>query len=165
MNFWGIDPGYARLGYGVISLHGVELTYCTHGAIETEAGVSTTERLLFLERALNKLLRKYPPEAFVVEQVFIRQNLTSGVKLAEARGVVLLTIARTQKPIYEITPTALKKLLTGNGQATKKQMQVFIKKVLRLQEIPKPDDAADALALALAAYFHSQKQERVFIYP
>ncbi|MCS6984721.1 MAG: crossover junction endodeoxyribonuclease RuvC [Leptospiraceae bacterium] len=151
MNFWGIDPGYARLGYGIVALDGQRLVYRTHGVLETPAAQNPSQRLLYLEKELKKLLRRFPPKASLIEDIFVRKNITSGIRVAEARGVVLLTLARVGSAIYEATPTAVKKTLTGDGQATKDVVQRMIKKLLALSEIPQPDDAADALACALLA--------------
>ncbi len=156
---WGLDPGYARLGFGIVSLKAGKFSYLTHGVIETPADCATGERLLVLESQLKKQIKKHPPEICMIEEVFFRKNLTTGVRLLQARGVILLTMARVGCKIYETSPTALKKMLTGHGSAEKKQMQQMSAHLLGLKTIPEPDDAADALALAIAGALRERTEQ------
>ncbi len=156
--FLGLDPGYARLGYGVIAASGTALQYVTHGVIETSPEQKDGERLVTLDASLTELLSLYPIEGATIEQIFLKKNLTTGIKVSQARGVVLLGLARKKINCSEVSPTALKKMLTGSGTAGKKQMQEMIRRMLKLDSIPSPDDAADALALAIAAFLAGKRR-------
>lgn len=145
----GIDPGYGIIGYGVISsVKGVP-SPIGHGVITTEAGMSLPDRLSVIYRDMNQLLDHFKPHAAAVEQLFYQHNQTTVIQVAEARGVILLALQEHGVEIFEYTPLQVKMALTGYGQATKKQMMEMTRLRLRLPEVPKPDDAADALALAL----------------
>lgn len=145
----GIDPGYGIVGYGVISsVKGVP-SPIGHGVITTESGMPLPERLSVIYRDMNQLLDHFKPHAAAVEQLFYQHNQTTVIQVAEARGVILLALREHGVAIYEYTPLQVKMALTGYGQATKKQMMEMTRLRLRLPEVPKPDDAADALALAL----------------
>lgn len=145
----GIDPGYGIVGYGVISsVKGVP-SPIGHGVITTEARMPLPERLSVIYRDMNQLLDHFKPHAAAVEQLFYQHNQTTVIQVAEARGVILLALQEHGVAIYEYTPLQVKMALTGYGQATKKQMMEMTRLRLRLPEVPKPDDAADALALAL----------------
>ncbi len=145
----GIDPGYGIVGYGVISsVKGVP-SPIGHGVITTEAGMSLPDRLSVIYRDMNQLLDHFKPHAAAVEQLFYQHNQTTVIQVAEARGVILLALQEHGVEIFEYTPLQVKMALTGYGQATKKQMMEMTRLRLRLPEVPKPDDAADALALAL----------------
>lgn len=145
----GIDPGYGIVGYGVISsVKGVP-SPIGHGVITTEAGLSLPDRLSVIYRDMNQLLDHFKPHAAAVEQLFYQHNQTTVIQVAEARGVILLALQKHGVEIFEYTPLQVKMALTGYGQATKKQMMEMTRLRLRLPEVPKPDDAADALALAL----------------
>ncbi len=145
----GIDPGYGIIGYGVISsMKGVP-SPIGHGVITTEAGMSLPDRLSVIYRDMNQLLDHFKPHAAAVEQLFYQHNQTTVIQVAEARGVILLALREHGVEIFEYTPLQVKMALTGYGQATKKQMMEMTRLRLRLPEVPKPDDAADALALAL----------------
>ena len=156
MIFLGLDPGYARLGFGIVELNGTNLKHIEHGTFETDSGLQFPERLLQLEERIQKILARYDFSYCALEQVFFRKNLTTGVLLIQARGVVILTLARAKIQFSEVSPTSLKKALTGSGVAGKPQMQSMTARLLSLSAIPKPDDAADALALAVCAAFQSR---------
>lgn len=156
MIFLGLDPGYARLGYGVIRASGTRLQVLDYGVIETSPEDKDEMRLLDIEKQLLALTTKYSIQAAALEEVFFRKNLTTGIKLIQARGVILLTLARYNIDILQVTPTAVKKMITGYGKAGKQSVQQMTQKVLKLKTIPEPDDAADALALALSAYLQNR---------
>ena len=156
MYFLGLDTGYARLGYGLIFSEKREshLQIKDYGIVETSTELSDSERLLELEAKLVEILNNYPVSSCALEEVFFRKNLSTGVKLIQARGVILLTLARKKIPVLNVSPTRVKKMLTGYGSADKRQVQNMVKKLLELSEIPKPDDAADALALSLCSWLN-----------
>jgi len=145
----GIDPGLARLGYGVIRLdRGVASPVC-YGCLETHAKTSRGERLVEIHTGLVSLFNRYPPSALAMEKLFFSKNVTSAMAVSEVRGIVLLTAEQHSVPVTEYTPNQVKQAITGSGRADKIQMQTMIARLLHLDEIPKPDDAADALSIAL----------------
>ncbi len=145
----GIDPGYAITGYGIIRKTGNKLSAVDYGVIETKAGTDFPLRLLSINEKIRYLLEMYKPDYMSVEELFISANRTTAVGTAQARGVVLLEAARANIPVYEFTPGQVKLAVTGYGKAEKKQVQAMVKTLLGLKEIPKPDDAADGLAMAI----------------
>lgn len=149
----GIDPGYATIGYGVISKEGMDLTAIDYGVIQTPKEESIPVRLAMLDDALTAIIAKYNPDVISVEELFFNTNITTGIKVAQARGVILLCAIKKCGKLYEYTPLQIKQALTGNGRAEKFQVQYMVKSLLKLSKIPKPDDAADALA---AAVCHAQ---------
>jgi len=153
--FLGIDPGYARLGVGIVKTNkNNNLDYIFSDIIETPANERDSLRLLIIEQELTKLLNKYSIEFCAIESVFIKKNMTTTSLLLESRGVILLTLEKFNIRYHETSPTALKKLITGYGKSEKYQMQTMIKKILKLEFIPKPDDAADAISLAISAWLN-----------
>ncbi|MDO8521387.1 MAG: crossover junction endodeoxyribonuclease RuvC [bacterium] len=146
----GIDPGIARMGFGVIEEVKLKARAIDYGCIETTKDTPHAERLCILHGALTKLIQKYKPERVAVEQLFFSKNVKTALQVGEARGVIMLTCAMEKVPVVEISPKEVKVALTGYGQADKPQMQKMIQLILGLKELPKPDDAADALAIALA---------------
>ncbi|MDR3216588.1 MAG: crossover junction endodeoxyribonuclease RuvC [Clostridiaceae bacterium] len=145
----GIDPGLATIGYGVIKSEKGQFTAIDCGIISTPAKMSVPERLSLIEKGILSVTEKYSPDAAAVEELFFTKNITTGITVAEARGVILLTLLKSCKQLYEYTPNEIKKAVTGYGSADKFQVQQMTTALLRLAEIPKPDDAADALAIAL----------------
>lgn len=152
----GIDPGTATTGFGVIcQTTGSKFSCLSYGCIETPKGMGAGDRLLMLERDLRLLLKKWKPRAVAVEKLFFLKNLKTAMPVSEARGVILLSAARHNIPVVEFTPLQIKSVISGYGKADKKQVQRMVQQILRLQELPKPDDAADALGAALACGFLS----------
>ena len=156
----GIDPGIATTGYGVIKkLKGVKLKgkkglRCLgYGLIKTDSFLSDGERLRRLHVQVSKLIKKYEPRVMAVESLFFFKNLKTAFPVSQAKGVILLAAAKKKIPVFEIAPLQAKLAITGYGRAEKEEVQKTIKVLLRLDEIPKPDDAADALAMALACFF------------
>ena len=146
----GIDPGYAIVGYGLIEKNDRgDLRVLDYGAIMTPKEMQFPERLMVIQDGINALIDKYSPDAFAIEELFFKQNITTGIAVAEARGVILCTAAKKIKRLFEFTPMEIKTSITGYGLADKKQVQTMTKTILKLKSIPKPDDAADALGVAL----------------
>ena len=144
----GIDPGFGRIGFGAISTHRGKVTPLGFGVV-TSKGEKFEDRLCQIADDMTSLLKTYKPDVFVIEKLFFNQNTTTAMRVAEARGVILLTAGRAGIPVVELAPAQVKKGLTGNGKADKRAMQMMVKVLLNLPRAPRPDDAADALALAL----------------
>lgn len=147
----GIDPGFALLGYGVIEGESGNTKCVTFGCLTTPKTLALPERLASLMNDLRRLLDEYRPDVVAVETIRFAQNVTTGIAVSEARGLVLAVAAAAGKEVIEITPSEVKLALTSHGHAEKAQVQFMVRQVLKLKETPKPDDAADALAIALAA--------------
>ncbi len=152
MRILGIDPGYGIVGYGIIDTHRNN-TVVDFGVVETPKEDSLPVRLMRIEEAFRVLFERYRPDEVAIEELFYFHNQTTVIPVAEARGVIVLTAQKYCERLFEYTPMQIKQALTGNGRADKKQMQFMVKAVLGLEKVPKPDDAADALAVALC---HSQ---------
>ena len=153
----GIDPGLATLGYGVIEKDArgnCRAVDC--GVVLTPKEESLPVRLALLEEGIQKILDKYHPEEVAVEELFFSKNITTGIAVAHARGVALLACVKYCGKLYEYTPMQIKQALTGYGKADKKQIQTVVASLLKLKSIPKPDDAADALGVALCHAFTSR---------
>ena len=150
----GVDPGLATLGYGVIEKNEQgAFRMLDYGVVLTPKNEGLPVRLAMLEEGLGKVLDKYHPDEVAMEELFFSKNITTGIAVAHARGVALLTCVKSCGKLYEYTPMQVKQALTGYGKAEKKQIQTMVASMLHLQEIPKPDDAADALAIALCHGF------------
>lgn len=147
----GVDPGTARLGYGLLRKEGSKLIHLEHGCFETPKTMPHPERLATLHLALQKLIDRHPLALVGVEKLFFQKNVKTAMTVSEARGVVLLAAQGRSLPISEFTPMQVKMAVTGYGGADKRQVQEMVKRLLSLKEIPKPDDAADALAIAYCA--------------
>ena len=146
----GIDPGLATLGYGVIEKD--ERGHCRvvdYGVVLTPKDEGLPVRLAILEEGISKILNKFKPDEIAMEELFFSKNITTGIAVAHARGVALLTCVKACGKLYEYTPMQIKQALTGYGRADKKQMQSVVASLLKLKTVPKPDDAADALGVAL----------------
>jgi crossover junction endodeoxyribonuclease RuvC len=155
MIIFGIDPGTATTGFGIIKKN-KELTLIDYGCIKTTTNFTTAERLKKLHDQLNSLIKKHKPDMVAVEDIFFFKNVKTAIKVSQARGVILLTAAKSKIPVYEYTPLQIKQATTSYGRAEKIQVQEMVKVLLNLKEIPKPDDAADALATAICCA-HSTK--------
>jgi crossover junction endodeoxyribonuclease RuvC len=145
----GVDPGFAITGYGVLEYTGNKFRVIDVGVISTEAGLELSDRLLAISNGLDKLISKYNPEAMAVEELFFNTNVKTAIKVGHGRGVALLSAARAGIKVYEYTPLQVKQSVVGYGRAKKEQIQQMVKVLLNLDKIPKPDDAADALAVAI----------------
>lgn len=147
----GIDPGIADTGYGIIKAVGSHVTCLAYGSIKTAANLDLITRLEILHQELDKIIKKYSPDYAAVEQLFFNKNVRTALIVGQARGVALLTLKQNKLPVFEYTPAQVKAAVAAYGQATKLQVQKMVKLILNLQELPQPDDAADALAIALCA--------------
>ena len=145
----GIDPGTATTGYGVVEKQGNKVSYVSCGAILTDKNVTMPERLLTIYTQLNRLLDVHEPDVVVTEQLFFSNNVTTAMQVGRTVGVVLLTAAQRGLPWVEYRPVEVKMAVVGYGAAEKKQVQYMVKQLLNLEKPPKPDDAADALAIAV----------------
>ncbi|CAM4198359.1 crossover junction endodeoxyribonuclease RuvC [Paenibacillus endophyticus] len=149
MRVLGIDPGYAIVGFGFIDKIGHKLTPVQYGAILTEAHTPAEQRLLQVYESAGALMDKYKPDTVGVEKLFFNRNVTTAFDVAQARGAIILAAAQRGLPIGEYTPLQVKQAVVGYGKAEKKQVQEMVKMFLKLSAVPKPDDVADALAVAI----------------
>ena len=155
----GIDPGTAIMGYGLIEQKGNHLRALAFSCWRTPAHTPLAERLLMLYEQIDPFLLEHPPDHMAVEELFFSRNTTTALSVAHARGVVLLAGAKRGIPVYEYTPLQVKQAVVGFGRADKNQVQQMVKGLLRLDQIPRPDDAADALAIAIC-HAHSYALDR-----
>lgn len=150
MRILGLDPGTATTGYGMIDVaEDGRFTAVTYGVIKTSSKWEMPQRLQKIEQELQALLDEYQPEAAAVEEVFFGRNVTTAITVGQARGVLLLTLANANLPIAEYSPPKIKDAVTGYGKADKAQVQLMVRNLLDLEETPRPDDAADGLAVAI----------------
>lgn len=156
MRIIGIDPGTGILGFGVIDSDGVKQKLVTAGVIRTPAHTPQSERLEEIYTGLSDIIAETKPDRMAIEKLFFNRNITTGISVAEARGIALLTGQQARLPIDEYTPLEIKKTLTGYGRAEKKQVQEMVKLQLGLTEVPKPDDCADAIAAAIMCAFSNR---------
>lgn len=145
----GIDPGFAIVGFGLISAERGQQKMLRCGAITTPAGLPLPTRLLQIKRDMDELLKIFHPEHLAVEELFFNTNITTGIGVAQARGVILLAAEEAGVPIYEYSPSQVKQAVVGYGKAEKRQVMDMTKRILGLSAVPRPDDAADAVAIAL----------------
>ncbi len=145
----GIDPGTATTGYGVIKKENSTITCMEYGIIKTDKKLSDSERLKKIEEEICKIFKRFSPSVLAVEKVYFRKNVKTAMVVSQAKGVILLKAAKEEIPVYEFTPSQIKATITGHGNAKKMQVQRMIKAQLKLKEIPRPNDAADALGAAI----------------
>ena len=145
----GIDPGYALMGWGVVEANGSQMKLLGYGCIETKAGTPMQHRLRTLQLGIRDLTLMYRPDEVAFEELFFAQNVTTALMVGAARGAAIIAAAEYTENLYEYTPMQIKQTLTGYGKADKKQIQQMVKMLLRMDELPKPDDAADAIAWAI----------------
>ncbi len=146
----GIDPGFADMGYGIIQSVGGKDRCLAYGSLRTPAGESSEVRLASVYEGLSRLMDKYKPDAAAIEKLFFSKNVKTAMQVAEARGVIRVCLQQRGLPCTEFSPADVKMAVSGNGAATKEQVQKMVRMLLSLKEAPKPDDAADGLALAIA---------------
>jgi crossover junction endodeoxyribonuclease RuvC len=156
MRVLGVDPGSIKSGYGIIDECENELVMVEYGVIRTMPKTPLAHRLLQISNRLQQLIAQFHPQVLAIEDIFFAQNAKSALKLGQSRGVILLTAAQAGLRIAEYSPLEVKQAVVGYGRADKSQVQHMVKVLLRLQEIPQPDDAADALAIAIC-HHHSAK--------
>ncbi len=154
----GIDPGTATMGWGVIRQEGSRLGYVQHGAITTPSDWTMPRRLGRLFDGVTQLVEGYGPDAVAVEELFFNTNVTTGITVGQARGVAILAAYRAGVEVAEYTPLQVKQAITSYGRADKRQVQEMVRALLNLREIPRPDDAADGLAIAITHAFSSRGQ-------
>jgi crossover junction endodeoxyribonuclease RuvC len=157
----GIDPGTATMGWGVIRQEGNKLRYVQHGAIVTPSNWEMPRRLARLFDGVTELVKGYRPEAVAIEELFFNTNVTTAITVGQARGVALVAAYRAGVEVAEYTPLQVKQAITSYGRAEKRQVQEMVKTLLNLREIPKPDDAADGLAIAICHAFSSRMGGKV----
>lgn len=145
----GIDPGYAIVGFGVLDYDGVRFTPIEYGAVLTEAGTPFPERLKAIHEDVEFIFNKFKPDCMAVERLYFTTNQKTAIDVAQARGITVLSAATRNVPVSEYTPLQVKQSVTGYGKAEKKQVMEMTRQLLGLAQIPKPDDAADALAIAI----------------
>lgn len=155
----GIDPGIGITGFGLIEADFGRAKALDFGVVRTKVDAPIAERLKELYDSLMQVFKETKPEMVAVEKLFFSKNITTGIVVAEARGVILLVAEQAGVPVYEYTPNEIKKCLTGYGSATKTQIEEMVRVHLELEKKPKPDDAADALAVAITCSFLHQTQE------
>ncbi|MDZ7587033.1 MAG: crossover junction endodeoxyribonuclease RuvC [Patescibacteria group bacterium] len=151
MTILGIDPGFARMGWGIISKTGAKFSLVDYGCLETSAEVSLSTRLETIFDGISRILKKFKPDLAGIETLFFNTNAKTAVKVGEARGAILVALKKSGVKVIDVTPLQVKQAVAGYGRAEKFQVQKMVKALLNLKEIPRPDDAADALAVALAA--------------
>ncbi len=152
----GVDPGYGITGYGILQVNGSQMKCLQYGVITTPAEVDFAWRLHDLHNDLKKIIMQYKPNVVAVEELFFYKNVKTAINVGQARGVIMLTAMLAKLPVLECTPLQVKQAITGYGKADKSQVQQMVKNFLKLENIPKPDDAADALAVAIWAA-HAEK--------
>ncbi len=145
----GIDPGLAIVGWGVVEYKNTRFRPVAYGSLQTPAGTPTEKRLAMIWDGLRELIETYRPEAVAVEELFFNTNITTGIRVAEARGVILTAAEKAGVPIFEYTPGQVKQAVVGYGKAEKRQVIAMVTRILGLQKPPSPDDTADALAIAI----------------
>lgn len=147
----GLDPGIADTGYGIIKDEASKLSCLAYGSIKTPAGENLSERLQSLYIALDKIIKEYQPDTAAIEELFFNKNVKTALVVGQARGVIILALKMNKIPVSEFTPGQVKQAVSSYGRASKNQVQSMVKMILKLKEIPKPDDAADALAVSICA--------------
>lgn len=149
MVIMGVDPGFATTGYGIVKYEGNKFSPLDYGVVTTEAGEPFAQRLLKLDERISAIIDKYNPDAISVEELFFSKNIKTAITAAHGRGIVLAAAARSGSEVFEYTPLQVKQAVVGYGRAEKSQIQQMVKVILNLPDIPRPDDAADALAIAI----------------
>ncbi|NLC76193.1 MAG: crossover junction endodeoxyribonuclease RuvC [Clostridia bacterium] len=160
MRILGVDPGTAIVGFGLIDSHGSTYGLVDYGCIRTSAEDSVPERLKQIFQQLQQLIDQFQPDCLVVEELFFNKNAKTALAVGQARGVILLSGIEKNLPVYEYTPLQVKQAIVGYGRADKRQVQEMVRVLLKLEKKPAPDDAADALAIAIC-HAHSNKLKRL----
>ena len=149
MRILGIDPCVATIGFGVVDAERGNQQLVRYGVITTPAGIPLSSRLYQISQDMSELIAQFTPDEAAVEELFFTKNITTGIAVAHGRGVLLLELERAGVPVYEYTPMQVKQAVAGYGKAEKRQVMAMTARLLKMKEIPRPDDAADALALAI----------------
>lgn len=145
----GIDPGYAIVGWGLVEYKNNTFRPIRYGAVTTDADMDFNHRLKVIYDDLSKIIKSYEPDAMAIEKLYFTTNQKTAIMVAEARGVIILSAEKVNLPVFEYTPLQVKTAVTGYGKAKKLQVMEMTRRLLKLSEVPKPDDTADALAIAL----------------
>lgn len=153
----GFDPGLADTGYGVIKKEDGKLFFVSAGSIKTKSKTDVSSRLDIIYEEVDKLIKKHKPDIIGVEKLYFARNVTTAIDVAQSRGVVLLSCYKNKKNILEFTPLEVKQAVAASGGAGKKQVGLMVKTILNLKTVPKPDDAADALAVAITTSFFNSR--------
>ena len=149
MRILGIDPGVATIGFGLVEADRTGARLLQYGVITTPPGIPLSSRLCQISRDMVQLLEQFKPDEIAVEELFFSKNITTGIAVAHGRGVILLEVERSGVPVFEYTPMQVKQAVAGYGGADKRQVMLMTQRLLKMPEIPRPDDAADALAIAI----------------
>ncbi len=149
MRILGIDPGVATIGFGLVEAERARSRLFRYGVITTPAGLPLSTRLYQISQDMNQLIEQFKPDEIAVEELFFSKNITTGIAVAHGRGVILLEAERSGVPVFEYTPMQVKQAVAGYGGADKRQVMLMTQRLLKMKEIPRPDDAADALAIAI----------------
>jgi len=157
----GLDPGLAETGYGVIEIRDGACRHVVHGAVSTSPSISTGERLEKIQREILDVIRAFKPTQAGIESLYFAKNITSAIPVAQARGVLLLTLSQEGIASCEFSPPEIKLAITGTGRASKHQVQELVRILIGLPEAPRPDHAADALAAAICCYHHRAAEVRM----
>lgn len=157
----GIDPGLATIGYGILQYNSGRFKVLDYGCIRTEAKIPTYKRLNSIFIEINRLINSYHPDVMAVEELFFNTNVTTAINVGQGRGVIILSAAISNISVFEYTPLQVKQAVVGYGRATKQQIQQMVKIILNLNSIPKPDDTADALAVAIC-HAHSYNENIIY---
>ncbi|NLV36147.1 MAG: crossover junction endodeoxyribonuclease RuvC [Clostridiaceae bacterium] len=160
MIIMGIDPGFAITGYGIVKYEQNKFSPLEYGAVQTLVGTPFAQRLLKLDDEISLIIERFKPDAISVEELFFNKNIKTAIAAAHGRGVVLTAAARSGAEVFEYTPLQVKQAVVGYGRAEKAQVQQMVKAILNLSQVPKPDDVADALAVAVC-HGHSAKMARL----
>ena len=163
MRILGIDPGYAITGFSVLDFEKNQFKCCDYGLIKTEAKTPFPERLLIIDRAIDMICKKWKPDVLAIEELFFARNTTTAMGVAQARGVAIVACARRAIPVYEYTPMQVKLAVTGYGKAEKQQVQEMVRILLNLKTVPKPDDVADAIAIAICHAHSGNRKEALAV--
>ena len=153
----GLDPAFADTGFGVISKENNNLKFLLAGSIQTDKKLDFVQRLEIIYEEIKKLSKLWQPDVVAIEKLYFARNVTTALDVGQARGVALLALAQDKRQILEFTPLQVKQTLTGSGKADKRQVGMMVKAVLKIAAVPKPDDAADALALAICGAWFNHK--------
>ena len=149
MRILGIDPGLATVGYGVIEYHKGVFTTLSYGSVTTPAHTPVEQRLKTIHEDIDTIIKRFAPDEMAIEELFFNQNITTAITVAEARGVIIMTAAKNNVPVFEYTPLQVKQAVVGYGKAEKKQVMLMVSSLLKLAATPKLDDTCDALAIAV----------------
>ena len=160
----GIDPGYAIVGWGVLEYQNNQFKVLGYGAITTAADMDLVRRFQAIHQDLNQIIETYHPDAMAIEELFFNSNRTTAINVAQARGVLILSALNHEVPVFEYTPLQVKQAVAGYGRAEKQQVQQMTKILLNLSSVPKPDDTADALAIAIChGHSYNPRRDKFFV--